>query len=512
MRYLYFFTYIFLSFNIYTTHAGENSNQIWLAKKIAEGNKIDLAKIVRLFYYDKKTSWLMAMIAVCQKNETVLSLFINKGIDPTHIPYGKKSSALSLAISKVPENKNLLTLPSKTTENCVWIIINRSGVNKIDDLGNTPAHYAAYYGKSGILSKIWKREGNLNIHNKLGYTPLAYAIHNKEFVTALFLIQTLGKNAVDDLGNTAAHYAAGFGRVDLLEKLILDDADLQIINKNGETPQVLANKHGHTDSALLIAETLGIDKMIDCYGNTAVHYAAVFGKIEILKALLRKDKNINLTAPNNNQETPLMLACKYGHVDVALFLTDLLKNNNKVDKVSKPVHYAAKFGHTKLLKQLISQDFPSNGYLTSFDELDKTPLALACEHGHINTVLFITRMLGIDVQDKSGNTAAFYAARFNQVKILEALGGANLNPGNNAHQSPLLIAIQSKNNEASLFIANKLGINSFLDVLKNTPIHLVAMFGTREMYQNFIYAGADPALPNVLKETAAQIRFRRFFL
>lgn len=55
--------------------------------------------------------------------------------------------------------------------------------------------------------------------------------------------------------------------------------------------------------------------------NSLLHVAAIYGDLELVKTTTRCDR-VSIDAKNGKSETPLMLACQYGHVSVAEHLLD----------------------------------------------------------------------------------------------------------------------------------------------------------------------------------------------
>jgi len=77
---------------------------------------------------------------------------------------------------------------------------------------------------------------------------------------------------------------------------------------------------GDIDAAARLLEEGKIDiNQVNRYGNTALHYAVTFGKIEIIKLLLNQE-GIDLFRKNDDKLTPLLLALQRGNSLFFLFL------------------------------------------------------------------------------------------------------------------------------------------------------------------------------------------------
>jgi len=92
-------------------------------------------------------------------------------------------------------------------------------------------------------------------------------------------------------------------------------------------------------------------------GQTAVHYAAFQGSVEVMKALAKH--NANLKAKNKDDQTVLHYVCQTGNVDLARYILEesgqVLNVNALTKDHSLPVHFAVAYGHAALVKYLLSR-------------------------------------------------------------------------------------------------------------------------------------------------------------
>ena len=125
-------------------------------------------------------------------------------------------------------------------------------------------------------------------------------------------------------------YAVSEGRSGTAKVLIAHGADIDARSFRGETPLLLASQRGQTDVVSSIIEVIknskvsGADDMDqsinaqDDDGYTALHCAASQGYISVLGLLI--DAGANIDIPNKDDETPLSIATKLGHVEAVEFL------------------------------------------------------------------------------------------------------------------------------------------------------------------------------------------------
>jgi len=228
----------------------------------------------------------------------------------------------------------------------------------------TPLGSAAGSGQKWLVELLLARGAQVNVRDFYGRTPLMLAVergykdivellqaHNAEDtlfdaarVGDVETVKTLlDKNpelirSSDENGKTALHYAARFGKKDIVELLLANKADINAKNKDGRTPLhqaaersdgnlielLLAHKaeinardiHGITPLMLAAAEgSWGVLEVLvnksdvnvtDDSGSAALHYAAGMGREEVAGLLMKYNADVN--AKNNRGETPISTA------------------------------------------------------------------------------------------------------------------------------------------------------------------------------------------------------------
>eukprot|EP00416_Gambierdiscus_australes_P029614 CAMPEP_0171093438 /NCGR_PEP_ID=MMETSP0766_2-20121228/39080_1 /TAXON_ID=439317 /ORGANISM="Gambierdiscus australes, Strain CAWD 149" /LENGTH=267 /DNA_ID=CAMNT_0011551887 /DNA_START=62 /DNA_END=865 /DNA_ORIENTATION=+ len=116
-------------------------------------------------------------------------------------------------------------------------------LKKIDETPLT-LHEAA---KNGDLKAVQEYLGTgkpLDAQDHKGITPLGYAIGaNRIAVVKLLLDSRANPYAVDASGNGGLHYAAGYGRKELVEYLLKTGAAVNQANAQGRTPLAVATQN-----------------------------------------------------------------------------------------------------------------------------------------------------------------------------------------------------------------------------------------------------------------------------
>jgi hypothetical protein len=108
----------------------------------------------------------------------------------------------------------------------------------------TSLHEACKFGNAKAVQEFLSKGVPCDIKDANGITPIAYAIggNHLEVVKGLMQIKADPHN-VDVGRNSGLHYAAGYGRKDLVEFLLNSGADANRKNAQGQTPLKVASRN-----------------------------------------------------------------------------------------------------------------------------------------------------------------------------------------------------------------------------------------------------------------------------
>jgi ankyrin repeat protein len=284
-------------------------------------------------------------------------------------------------------------------------------------------------------------------------------------------------------GETALIKAARNGNIDLMNLLIVANADVNAANKRGVTTLTAAIQNGDPvlveflmsrgaragasqDNMLNYAfqrKFVGVDAMLktginpnftDKNGNTPLIISTSYGDFPSVKALITYRANVN--AVNNAGMTPLLYAIQTKNKEIAEYLiekgADINKSNNNGET---PLFWAAYFGDTKLVDDLLKLDAD---YKTVTNK-NLTALDIARRNKHAATAKLISDFIaykniprdekGRPIVPKKGaaqqpaanavpNPAAVAAAANNPNQLINELKGqatAAAQPQTRAHQN-----------------------------------------------------------------------------
>jgi len=114
-------------------------------------------------------------------------------------------------------------------------------------------HDAARRGDLQRLQEFMKDGKDVNGKDFKGVTPLGYAVGHDQLSCVKVLIDMKANfNEVDSAGNSAVHFAAGYGRVKVLEHLLARGANASKVNQQGMTPMAVAQQNNQQQAMALL--------------------------------------------------------------------------------------------------------------------------------------------------------------------------------------------------------------------------------------------------------------------
>ena len=305
----------------------------------------------------------------------------------------------------------------------------------------------------------------------------------------------------DETMNQCAHYAAKFGRLDVLQWLWMKGkAELNPRNNNGATPFMWSCSNGQVDVAKFLHEHGAKTNEKTYFGRwSPLHYAAAQNQVATAEFLLScDDVQIDLMRAHDGP-TPLMTAIENGALDVVKLLVEhgcsfelgITKGDRLCEIHPHPVVYAARSGETEILKYLLNIDsvwetLKSSHIKKIIDEIVSTDAELietiitrATEFGKCSKSLSITGQLPVLIRKgctsvefgklfaiedapleftrvNDGFTYLHMAAECNNDDVARFLvaHGADINRRSYDGETPLAVAIRKNSRDVAEFLAS----------------------------------------------------------
>ena len=236
-----------------------------------------------------------------------------------------------------------------------------------------------------------------------------------------------------DQNCTALHYAARFGYMEMASYLIEQGSNLEAkdrVNEETEgvpvefTPLCYAAQMGNLSMVSMLLQYGARPEARDCWGGTALHWAAVGGFTEVVLVLLERGAKLEAqTTMVSIGFTALHMAAYGGHAGVASILLDRgaeleARFSFYNNKGWSALHCAAHGGHTEVASTLLDR----GAELETKDNKGCTALHWAADRGHTEVAsMLLERGVELEAKNNDGRTALDAAEECDQQSVANLL-------------------------------------------------------------------------------------------
>uniref|UniRef100_H0XKA7 Poly [ADP-ribose] polymerase n=1 Tax=Otolemur garnettii TaxID=30611 RepID=H0XKA7_OTOGA len=247
-------------------------------------------------------------------------------------------------------------------------------------------------------------------------------------------------NSRDTAGrkSTPLHFAAGFGRKDVVEYLLQNGANVQARDDGGLIPLHNACSFGHAEVVNLLLRHGADPNARDNWNYTPLHEAAIKGKIDVCIVLLQHgaeptirntdgrtaldlaDPSAKAVLTGEYKKDELLESARSGNEEKMMgLLTPLNVNCHASDgRKSTPLHLAAGYNRVKIVQLLLQH----GADVHAKDKGDLVPLHNACSYGHYEvTELLVKHGACVNAMDLWQFTPLHEAASKNRVEVCSLL-------------------------------------------------------------------------------------------
>ncbi|XP_042313630.1 poly [ADP-ribose] polymerase tankyrase-2 isoform X3 [Sceloporus undulatus] len=254
------------------------------------------------------------------------------------------------------------------------------------------------------------------------------------------LVRPENVNGRDTAGRKSSplHFAAGFGRRDVVEYLLQSGANVHARDDGGLIPLHNACSFGHAEVVNLLLRHGADPNARDNWNYTPLHEAAIKGKIDVCIVLLQHgadptirntdgrtaldlaDPSAKAVLTGEYKKDELLESARSGNEEKLMaLLTPLNVNCHASDgRKSTPLHLAAGYNRVKIVQLLLQH----GADVHAKDKGDLVPLHNACSYGHYEvTELLVKHGACVNAMDLWQFTPLHEAASKNRVEVCSLL-------------------------------------------------------------------------------------------
>ncbi|XP_074035127.1 transient receptor potential cation channel A1 [Leptinotarsa decemlineata] len=276
----------------------------------------------------------------------------------------------------------------------------------------------------------------------------------------------------DGRGRTPAHQAASRNRINILQFILKEGADLNSQDDVGNTPLHTAVEHESLDAVNFLLKAGVRTDILNEKNQAPIHLVTELDRVTVLEVMGRYKEKIDIEQGGEHGRTALHIAAIHDHERCARTLISEFgaSPNKPCNNGYYPIHEAAKNASSRTLEVFLqwgeSRGCSREEMISFYDSEGNVPLHSAVHGGDIKAVeLCIRSGAKISIQQQDLSTAVHLACAQGAIDIVK-----------------LMFNIQPEEKVSSL---------QSCDIQKMTPLHCAAMFDHHEIVEYLIQEGAD---------------------
>jgi len=220
---------------------------------------------------------------------------------------------------------------------------------------------------------------------------------------------------------------------------------------------------------------------------TPLHYAAYCGIHEVIEFLIvERNQDVNARGFDHN-ETPLGIASRLGHSEVArVLLKHGAISEVRDDYDWSPLEWAVANGYPEVVRVLLELGTD----VMALDKYNNTPLHIASLEGEWTTArVLLQHGAEVNAKGRKNFTALHRAPNRDFARVMLQFG-ADINARNRSGRTPLLEVLEDGFTDVALFLLKNGANVNVRDCKKLTPLHMAARGGYLDVVRLLLQRGA----------------------
>lgn len=377
-----------------------------------------------------------------------------------------------------------------------YLLDNGADTKAQDISGATPLHEACRYGNAEIAKQLIEKGADVNGQDSLGKTPLLLLIpeSNQQEIYSILLESGANVNQKDMYGDTILHVASMSNvSPETLGMFAGAGADINIRNKKGLTPIATSIEHGRNEQVNFFAANGADIHAEDARKNTPL-ISVLKRPDDMYKFLVIKENASSIDSEGN---TPLLVALKNNaSFDRIQYIADLDSNVNARNRDGESALFVAVEKNNRKAGELL---LSRNADIFAANTQNISPLRKSLESQN-ESEQWLINSTTIQSSDGSGNSVLHYASEWhlpNDVMNFLIQKGANVNAVNGNGETPLFSAAKADNTDAIDSLVKSGASLAARDNLGSSPLHAAVRWNSLTAAEKLINMGLNIDCQNV---------------
>ncbi|XP_071102744.1 uncharacterized protein [Haliotis cracherodii] len=360
------------------------------------------------------------------------------------------------------------------------LVSNQADLTLVDISGDSLLHLACRGGNTAIVQHILS-PSNINSRGEYGWTAVMQAaVNGHQSVFDLLVSNQADLTLVDTDGDSLLHHACRGGNTAIVQH-VLSPSNINSKGMHGWTAAMMAAVSGHQSVFDLLVSNQADLTLVDTDGDSLLHLACRGGNTAIVQHVLSPS---NINSKGMHGWTAAMMAAVSGHQSVFDLLVSNQADLTLVDTSGDSLlHHACRGGNTAIVQHVLS---PSN--INSKGMHGWTAAMMAAVSGHQSVFdLLVSNQADLTLVSTSGDSLLHLACRGGNTAIVQhVLSPSNINSkGMHGWTAAMMAAVSGHQSVFDLLVSNQADL-TLVDTDGDSLLHHACRGGNTAIVQHVL--------------------------